>query len=424
MKHIGNRLRELLLVLLVLLPSCQKTPPNELKAYLKKAYPSRAYEVDGRYYLRRPDGSAFEVSPQETEEKDWNTLSLHYETIDSTVDCACALHYVLNVDLSLGVIGESYGWQPSLQVWLDGTWWSLESGEPGEHPNGIALPNYGCGATRYLYDLTSRETRAPLPDGRYRLVFDFGELYDACCILEFELAFPRDARPLEPTGMAAAFPETLAWLRENFGDFVRVDEDGNFFWQLPSSGVMTRRNAAGELVFQIPETGIPVWQKPVFHEAVGTTEESGMLPMRFSGLETRLGAAPTRIVPAEQEPEKQAKREGLGKRFEEELQYGMTATFSFENNTGRVLTFDYDDIYDAFQLQVQLEGQWWTLIPFRSLGSQGWWIIEEGENTTGCMIRSPWTGLQLPAGHYRYCISGVEQTTGEPIRMQAEFDLY
>jgi hypothetical protein len=379
---------------------------------------------EGRYYLRRSDGSAFAIAPQETEEKDWNTLSLHYETIDSTVDCACALHYVLNVDLSLGVIGESYGWQPSLQVYLDGTWWSMESGEPDYHPIGIAMPNYGCGATRYLYDLTSRETRAPLPDGRYRLVFDFGEIYDACCILEFELAYPRDARPLEPTGMAAAFPETSAWLRENFGDFIRADEDGNFFWQLPSSGVMTRRNAAGELVFQIPETGIPVWQKPVFHEAVGTTEESGMLPMRFSGLETRLGAAPMRIVPAEQDPEKQARREGLGRRFEEEFQYGMTAIFSFENNTGRVLTFDYDDIYDAFQLQVQLEGQWWTLIPFRSLGSQGWWIIEEGENTTGCMIRSPWTGQQLPSGHYRYCISGVEQTTREPILMQAEFDLY
>ncbi len=421
---ISGVLAGVLFTLLVLLSGCQKAPSNELEAYLETAYPTWGYTENGEYYIHRPEGNSFEVAQQESEENNWNTLSRHYESISSTIDCACALHYVLNVDLSLGVIGESYGWQPSLQVYLDGTWWSMESGEPDYHPIGIAMPNYGCGATRYLYDLTSRETRAPLPDGRYRLVFDFGEIYDACCILEFELAYPRDARAFEPTGMAAAFPETSAWLRENFGDFIRADEDGNFFWQLPSSGVMTRRNAAGELVFQIPETGIPVWQKPVFHEAVGTTEESGMLPMRFSGLETRLGAAPMRIVPAEQDPEKQARREGLGRRFEEEFQYGMTAMFSFENNTGRVLTFDYDDIYDAFQLQVQLEGQWWTLIPFRSLGSQGWWIIEEGENTTGCMIRSPWTGQQLPAGHYRYCISGVEQTTREPILMQAEFDLY
>ena len=179
---VKTALTVLLLVLLVLLPGCQKKKASELTAYLAAAYPTRAYMEEGRYYLRRSDGSAFAIAPQETEEKDWNTLSLHYETIDSTVDCACALHYVLNVDLSLGVIGESYGWQPSLHVYLGGTWWSMESGEPDYHPIGIAMPNYGCGATRYLYDLTSRETRAPLPDGRYRLVFDFGEIYDACCI--------------------------------------------------------------------------------------------------------------------------------------------------------------------------------------------------------------------------------------------------
>ena len=374
---------------------------SELEAYLEAAYPSRSFSEDGRYFIRRPDGSRFAVETENHEEKNWDTLGLLFESIESTVDAACVLNYALDMDIERGGIAVSYGWRPQLQVFLDGDWWNMESGEGDLHPQGVAVTQYGT-MQHYLYALTSRETLRPLPDGKYRIVFDFGELYDACCLLEFTLEFPDDAKPLPYVGMAAQYPEAYAWLRRYYGDYVRADGEGNLMWHLPG-----RRGITTPVEFEKVE-------EPVKNEA---------LYMEFTGLEARLGFAPVRILPASRNVYRE-KYGFLGMPYQEKFQTGLMAAFKLVNNTGRSFTFDQEDDYASHRLQVQLEGYWWTIYPMHPLGSVAiWWIIEPGESTQGCQIRSPWTGQQLPEGHYRYCIEGWDRDTREPIRMQAEFDL-
>ena len=83
---ISGVLAGVLFTLLVLLSGCQKAPSNELEAYLETAYPTWGYTENGEYYIHRPEGNSFEVAKQESEENNWNTLSLHYESISSTID--------------------------------------------------------------------------------------------------------------------------------------------------------------------------------------------------------------------------------------------------------------------------------------------------------------------------------------------------
>ena len=78
--------------------------------------------------IRRPDGSRFAVETENHEEKNWDTLGLLFESIESTVDAACVLNYALDMDIDRGGIAVSYGWRPQLQVFLDGDWWNMESG--------------------------------------------------------------------------------------------------------------------------------------------------------------------------------------------------------------------------------------------------------------------------------------------------------
>ncbi len=399
----------LLLTNFLLLSGCTQKK-SELEAYLEAAYPSRSFSEESRYFIRQPDGSRFAVEKQTHEEKNWDTLGLRFESIGATLDCACALNYALTMDFGLGGIAESYGWRPQLQVFLDGGWWNMESGEGDLHPQGLAVARYGS-MQHYLFALTSRETLCPLPNGRYRLVFDFGEMYDACCLLEFTLDCPADAQPETPIGMAAEHSEVWTWLRENYGDFIRTDEAGNFVWRFPDEIEST--------TVYIREMSVPL--EP---EAVCEEEKDETLYMEFSGLEVRNGFAPPLILPTEPDPKKQARQEGLGMRYEEKYQSGLAATFKVINNSERTLDFECDNEYEASRLQVLLDGCWWTIFPRMALGSAGWWIIQEGENNSvGCQIYSPWTGQQLPEGHYRYCIEGWDRDTHAPIKMQAEFDL-
>lgn len=408
-RPVRRSLATLCMICFLLFPGCSGKQ-SELEAYLKAAYPNRSFSLEGRHFIRRPDGSLFEAARQDAEEKNRNTLGLRFESVGPTLDCACALNYALTMDIGLGGVAESYGWRPRLQVFLDGGWWNMESGEAELHPQGLAVSLYGS-TQHYLYALTSRETLRPLPNGRYRLVFDFGELYDACCLLEFTLDYPADAGPVTPVGMAAEYPETWAWLRENYGDFIRTDEEGSFVWRFPG---------------EIDRTTVYIrdMAAPLEPEAVSTEEKDETLYMEFSSLEVRNGFAPPLILPAEQDSKKRAWQEGQGIHYEARFRPGLMAAFRVTNNSGRTLDFECDNDYDAYRLQVLLDGCWWTIFPRSPLGSAGWWTIKEGEdNVAGCQIYSPWTGQRLPEGHYRYRIEGWDRDSGTPIRLQAEFDL-
>ncbi len=58
----------LLLTNFLLLSGCTQKK-SELEAYLEAAYPGRSFSEDGRYFIRRPDGSRFAVETENHEEK-------------------------------------------------------------------------------------------------------------------------------------------------------------------------------------------------------------------------------------------------------------------------------------------------------------------------------------------------------------------
>ncbi len=384
------------LLLLPLLSGCG-TKTRELEWYLNAAYPDAWYARQGEYYIRSPEGADFAVASRDYETGGGAKLLI--DGVGPAQDCACAVGWYLLPEGGGDGSGMLFGIRPVLQVLLDGAWRSVPSADLDLHPDGISHADLG--AQRYILPLLSRETGNPLPEGKYRLALDLGPAHGICCSEQFELAYAGE--PLSPTGEAAAFPESLRWLRNAFGDLIVTDRDGSLWWQ----------NGAPE--------GFFVEYVPALWDPAGDPDpNSEGLHMDFSGFETP--DAPEGLSPGP------AAQDGVWTADDwthAGAEARTNAVFTAVNRRGSLTLTgrSSDGAAASSHLQVLLEGRWWTIPWFRPGDTPEVRALPEGESRLVCSLRSRWTGQRLPEGRYRYCFEAFDPETDELICLTAEFEL-
>ncbi|MDD6189383.1 MAG: hypothetical protein PUB32_07405 [Clostridiales bacterium] len=241
----------IVIILLFYLPACRETSlsSDEVWKFFKNTYGEYVYQNENGQMFWTVDAEEIKAQSADIYAYDGEYLKMCYSEVQKLPLLGNVLSYELYVDpgaveysefLPLDASSEAKLYYPSLQVWLDGQWWPLKTVEPSGVNNGVWVQD---GTTKFTFSMDASGTEKCLPDGKYRLVLSFepGEVsvYDSRpqtaeqtgIVLAFEFEHSPDTVRV-PETMADIYTDTWETMRNSYGDYFALDDNGNFIWNV------------------------------------------------------------------------------------------------------------------------------------------------------------------------------------------------
>lgn len=317
--------------------------------YLKSTYGKYIrIDKDGDFVWNFGDGVSTKLLPEE--DCDFYTgedFLLNINDVENSAEIGYAARYIIinNARPDYGIHGKI----PKLQVYLSEHWWTLET-QP--HPGsdiGIWIEQV-YRRFSYLTSMMARGTEENLPEGRYRLVLDFNPEYDA--VLAAEFYNEPDEVSLNETdnsaqNMKELYPEAWETLRSTYGEYLCIDEDGDFAWNI---------NAELKIKF------MPADEYNLYNGNDLTLEYDGIT-------------------------------------YWEKI--GRAAKFTLTNHTGQEIA-----IYNKLPyLQIYLDREWWYVpTEYSSISAIEYNFLDPGANHSYLSFLAVYSQKPLPDGRYRLLI--------------------
>lgn len=239
------------IILLLPLTACIETSrsSDEVWKFFKNTYGEYVYQNENGQMFWGVDGEEIKAQSADIYAYDGEYLKMRYSEVQKLPLLGNVLSYELYLDpgaveysefLPLDESSEAKLYYPSLQVWLDEQWWPLKTVEPSGMNNGVWVQD---GTTKFTFSMDAPGTEKCMPEGKYRLVLSFepGEVdvYDfrpqatdkTGIVLAFEFEHSPDT-VLTTETMADIYSDTWETMRNSYGDYFGLDENGNFIWNV------------------------------------------------------------------------------------------------------------------------------------------------------------------------------------------------
>ena len=300
--------------------------------------------------------SAVDIQPT----NDNGLLELSVVGVENTPEMGYAVEFTL--DHSPGQLWQITGKQVELHVLKNGLWYKIDTIEGAGSDIGVWLNTTVWHVFRHPMTDSSGQI---LPSGYYRLSLDLSDELGLILTDEFDFEAPTgQTEDLSLGTHKELYPETWEMLRDIYGDYVCILDDGSFGWNVGKGN--------DQVVQMDTET------------------------QNYQGDELRL-----------------TYKGAIGRE-----KFGCGFDFLLNNLTGRQLQITNE----IPKLQIWLNGRWWTLQTMHdSSNAAMYWSIEEGDTALVKSAQAVYTQLQFPAGHYRYVIS-LEPEYEESLTVEFNFN--
>lgn len=239
----------------------------ECYAFLQQVYGSNIRENENGDFIVVMDGEEKTVRREDFEISDSKCMSLKYMGTSRRPGLGYTARYLFSGKVSLK--DDIVNKKPLLQTWLDGYWWTLETGKFPGSELGIWFEKeprlFGWNISRecerwHFISMMGKGGEA-MPSGKYRIVLSFGEGELRKTAKEGLSIAAEFEHTVNESNMIDKYPETWKILRETFGDYIQINDEGNFCTNymysdnLPSRAEILAETDTGEQ----PETFTLEW---------------------------------------------------------------------------------------------------------------------------------------------------------------------